>query len=198
MKNGRQKLLKLVDHSGDMRSLYKSFMAAKPFPCLVIDQFLSQRKCKELLSALQKEKFTLKESDLFTFWQSSELKDHLRFSSLVQIFQSSEWKQKIFELTRIPISSEIDLFGSLYQSTNHLLPHDDRLAGRRIAFVFFLNTLKKNQGGRLQLFQENKVTKKITPASGRLVLFAVSSQSVHSVEEVYFGKRWALSGWFHG
>jgi len=181
-----------------MISLYKSFRAAKPFPYLIIDEFLSQKKSKELLLALQKEKFTLKESDLFTFWQSSELKENPRFLKLARVFRSSKWKQRIFEMTNISISSEIDLFGSLYQNTNHLLPHDDQLAGRKIAFVFFLNTLKKNQGGRLRLFQKNNVRKKITPVRGRLVLFAVSSRSVHSVEEVYFGKRWALSGWFHG
>ena len=173
-------------------------IAPKPFPHLVIPHFLPQGKIRELLSSLKKEQFALIESDLFTMWQTSELKHSPQFSSLVEIFISQPWKEKMERLFGIKISSSIDLFGTCYRPTNHLLPHDDQLEERKIAFILFLNTLSEKQGGALQLFGNNRVVKKIYPEQGSLALFEVSARSIHSIEEMYTGERWALTGWFHG
>ncbi|HLC90210.1 MAG TPA: 2OG-Fe(II) oxygenase family protein [Candidatus Nanoarchaeia archaeon] len=175
-----------------------SFTTAKPFPYGVISNFLPKDKIHQLLSSLKQEPFSLKDSDLFTLWQTGELKENPAFSLLIEKFQSKEWKQQILEMTGIKISSKIYLFGSLYRKTNHLLPHDDRLEGRKIAFILFLNTLSEKEGGALQLFQRNKVAKKIYPQQGSLALFEVSEKSIHSIEEIHSGERWALTGWFYG
>ena len=102
------------------------------------------------------------------------------------------------ETSGLKLNGRIDLFGSLYQDTDFLLPHDDRLSGRRIAFMIYLSDLDEKDGGALLLYGKKGV-KKIRPRSRSFVFFEVSDRSLHGVEEVVTkNKRYALSGWFHG
>jgi Rps23 Pro-64 3,4-dihydroxylase Tpa1-like proline 4-hydroxylase len=162
----------------------------KPFPHQVIHNFISKQQANQLLKLLKQEKFKLLDSDLFTFWQTKELKNNKKFSPIIKLLQSNEWKKGLFAYKKI------NMFASLYQKTNHLLPHDDLLEGRKIAYILFLNDMSK--GGALQLFKNNKVAVKIQPKQGSLALFEVSKKSIHSIQEVTSGQRWVITGWFHG
>ena len=92
---------------------------------------------------------------------------------------------------------------SLYLKTHYLLPHDDRLERRRIAYLYYLSTLAKKDGGALALYDsKNKkpteIVKKIVPQFNTFAFFEVSGRSFHEVEEIVSDKqRIAISGWFH-
>ena len=100
-------------------------------------------------------------------------------------------------------SEALDLFGSLYEDTDHLLCHDDLLEDRKIAYLFYLSDLEEGDGGALQLYGDNdgnssKVEKSYSPKFKGFAMFAVSGKSWHSVEEVVGDKkRYAIGGWMH-
>mgnify|MGYP003342408719 CR=1 FL=1 len=49
----------------------------------------------------------------------------------------------------IKLNKKVDLFASLYQDTDFLLPHDDKLESRKIAFIIYLSNLEKKDGGEV-------------------------------------------------
>lgn len=179
-------------------SLKKDFKSAKPFPHLVLPNFF--KNAKELKSALLKEKFHYQNSDLFQFYQTNDcikaktgvVQDFNKF------FGSKEFLSFISEITGKKLTS-IDMSGFIYGDTDYLLPHDDRLEGRKIAYVVNLSeNFTEENGGALVLFKEKKVVKRIAPKFNTLTIFEVSNKSLHEVEEVVDAKRVSFAGWFHG
>lgn len=184
----------------------KRFISNKPFSHLVFQQFLRSEKVVALEKALAKEDFHLKDADLFTFFQTNDLVGTK--NKVLQDFRaflsSSAFTSFISKITNIRlVPQKIDLAGSLYTSTHHLLPHDDHLEKRKVAFMLYLTTLKKKDGGALGLYaSENgnatKIVKRIQPEKNTFVFFTVSKKSFHEVEEVLSSKkRVALSGWYY-
>ena len=117
---------------------------------------------------------------------------------------SKNFMHLIEELTQQKTNhAQLDMAATVYQDTDYLLPHDDQLDSRAIAYMVYLSTLNKNDGGALALFsnKENKlqeITKRIIPQFNTFFLFKVSSLSLHTVEEVIGDvQRFAISGWFH-
>jgi Rps23 Pro-64 3,4-dihydroxylase Tpa1-like proline 4-hydroxylase len=88
----------------------------------------------------------------------------------------------------------------IYDDTDYLLPHDDRLEGRKIAYVVQVgDNFAKEDGGALQLLEGKKVVKSISPSYNAFTIFKVSSKSWHQVQEVLSSKkRVSFAGWFHG
>jgi len=174
-------------------------MIKKPFPHLEIKDFLKKDEALNLLKKLKKQKLYPKKSDLFQFSQTNDLLKNKGFRELVKHLTSKEFISYLENKTKIKLNGKIDLFGSSYQDTDFLLPHDDRLSGRKIAFMLYLSDLKNEDGGAFLLYGKNNVEKKTVPKFNRFVFFEVSPQSLHGVEEVVGRKkRYALSGWFHG
>lgn len=184
-----------------------SFAKAEPFPYLEIKNFLSDEKAKNILKALLKEKFYEKESDLFKFLQTDDLnfaknKCLLEFRNFLC---SKEFIDYMGKITNIKLKyGVVDISGSIYRNTDYLLCHDDRLEGRKIAYLFYLSDFTLKEGGSLNLFSSkkglpDKVIKKIFPKFNTFVFFEVSDLSFHEVEEVLTDKqRIAIGGWFHG
>ncbi len=170
----------------------------KPFPHKIFKNFLSTQRKENLLNALKQENFSEKNADLFTFYQTKDLKTSKQkaiqdfYKELIAFIPELEMQ------TNLQLNEHIDLFGSLYQPTHYLLPHDDRLESRKIAFIYYLTSLKKNQGGALVLYKDKKPHTKIQPKENTLIIFKVSKYSLHAIEEVLNGNRIALTGWFHG
>lgn len=189
-----------------LQKLYASFSSNKPFPHLVLPSLFLPEKLERVTKALQRENFHLKDADLFTFYQTDDLKGTtnkilLEFRDLLS---SSEFIQFMSSITGIRlIPRKIDLAGTLYTLTHHLLPHDDDLENRKVAFMLYLTTLQKKDGGALGLYaSENRkattIVKRIQPQANTFVFFTVSKSSFHEVEEVLSNqKRVALSGWFY-
>ncbi len=171
-------------------------MITDPFPHRIVKEFFNNPD--QFLVELKKESFSLKDSDLFTFYQTNDLKSsdnefiHFFHESLLSIIPQLEKE------THLKLNNNIDIFGSLYQPTNYLLPHDDRLESRKIAYIYYLTTLKDNQGGALVLYKNKKPFKKIQPKKNTIIFFKVSKYSLHAIEEVLKGDRIAITGWFHG
>ncbi|KAI5189760.1 prolyl 3-hydroxylase /prolyl 3,4-dihydroxylase [Nematocida sp. AWRm77] len=174
--------------------------AYAPFYHRVVDNFLPKDLFDTVVKTYKETPFFRKTSDLFDFYQSNELKDveeHGEFLKAVR----REMGTDLGILGKETKNEQMDLFASCYFPKNYLLPHDDCLDGRVLAFSFYLNGEEggegeETKGGRLILYAEDGVTpcKKIAPIPNRLVIFEVSSVSYHEVEECFFTRE-ALTGW---
>jgi hypothetical protein len=111
------------------------------------------------------------------------------------------------QVTGIELTTQIDITCSKYEFTDCLLCHDDRLEGRRIAFIFYLvQDWSPLDGGNLELFDTDEnghpreVTVSIPPVWNNFVFFEVTPASFHQVSEVLqsMKTRLSISGWFHG
>ena len=194
----------LVDEK--IKKLQASFSANKPFSYLELPHFLKQEKVISLLQALSKEEFSPKQSDLFQFLQTSDLlySDDPLLKEFISVLGSEVLLGFMKKVTNLKLKGKIDLFGSIYQDTDFLLPHDDQFSGRKIAFMLYLNDLEEKDGGALAFYESKnktptKILKRIIPNAGTLVFFEVSPLSFHTVEEVLMDtQRITLSGWFYG
>lgn len=168
-----------------------------PFRHWIIPDFIE--KVDVLLEALKKEPFNRKECDLFQFFQGQDIS--LSKQTVLQQFfadiSNPAFLQKIKTLTGANVT-HIDMSPFIYGDTDYLLPHDDRLEGRKIAYVLYLNDVSEQEGGGLALFEDTSIVKTIIPKKGQLVLFEVSEKSVHQVLEVVGSERITFAGWFHG
>jgi len=187
------------EYFGKVEQLKTEFKAAKPFPHLVLSNFFTE-KIKEVHSAVLKEKFHEQNSDLFQFQQTDDCKNatQLAVKEFHKFFSSKEFIDFIASITDSPVSS-IDMSAFIYDDTDYLLPNDDRLEGRKIAYVVNLaKDFTEQDGGALQLFEDEKIVKSVIPTFNSLVLFEVSPDSLHQVQEVLSDKkRITLTGWFH-
>ncbi len=182
------------------------FSKQQPFPHLELPDFFHLEKAVEIIKALAEEPFELKEADLFKFKQTADLRstqNHL-LKSFREFLASSEFASYLSYITSITLKPHhLDVSGTLYEDTDYLLCHDDRLDTRKIAYFYYLSSLEKNDGGGLNLFGCKKgvpltIRKTITPAFNTFAFFLVSEQSFHEVAEVVRDiQRLALSGWFH-
>ncbi len=192
--------MKWVREHTDAGKLKKQFISAKPFPHSVLKNVFSE-KIEDVCAALLKEKFYDVNTDLYQFRQTNDCRKAKQKAEkeFYKFFSSKEFIAFVSELTGMKLKS-IDMSGFVYIDGDYLLPHDDRLSGRKIAYVV---NLSKNftdaDGGALQLFKGKKIVKSIPPAFNMMTLFKVSPNSVHQVQEVMSKKkRISLAGWFHG
>jgi len=190
----------------NIQKLQSSFSNNKPFSHLELPDFIKQEKIIELLQTLSKQEFLPKQADLFQFSQTADLlySNDAVLKEFIALLSSPEMIDFMQKVTNLKLNGKIDLFGSIYQDTDFLLPHDDRLAGRKIAFMLYLNDLDEKDGGALALYESKnktptKIAKRILPRAGIFALFEVSPLSFHAVEEVLTDtQRITLSGWFYG
>ena len=186
--------------------LRRVFQASQPYPHLALQNLLLPRKLTAVRSAFLKQPFVRKESDLFSFLQTPrDLATAPQLRAFHALFTSRAFLEYIESITGVSGLTRADMSGFIYERGDHLLPHDDRLSGRRIAYVFNLSQrFSARDGGALTLFdtESGKPTKPaehILPTDNMLVLFQVSPISFHQVDEVLTKKRrMTIAGWFHG
>lgn len=185
----------------------RKLLHAQPFSHLVLPHFLDEHKARTLLRSLKKEQFELKQSDLFSLYQTPDLitSTHPAIQHFRTLLSSPQFTQYLHKITKIKIKPHhIDMAGTIYTDTNYLLPHDDQLSGRKIAYIYYLSSLKKSAGGALAFYASKNnrpptIVKRIQPQFNTLILFPVTKISFHEVEEVLTkAQRIAISGWFHG
>ncbi|KRZ17147.1 Tryptophan 5-hydroxylase 1 [Trichinella zimbabwensis] len=185
----------------------------KPFKCAILRNFLTGNNMNEYFHILRKEildsKPVLKQKDLFKFLQT---KDFSALSSpavekLKSVFYGpvKEWFSKV---TGIPLDDRVALAAQVYSHGHYLLCHDDRIGGRRIAFIlnFTENSWTSDDGGLLELLEceteqyPMKVKHTIVPSENVLTCFEVVLQSFHQVSEIRSKtkKRFSIQGWYHG
>ncbi|MDP3733707.1 MAG: 2OG-Fe(II) oxygenase family protein [Nanoarchaeota archaeon] len=189
-----------------VQDLRRKFRKNRPFSHLELPGFFKEEKIRTLLPALHREKFYLKNSDLFTFLQTNDFKGTKnRTLQQFRLFLSSpEFVHYISFLSGKKLHHTIDMFGTVYKNTHYLLPHDDQVEDRKIAYFLYFSTLTKKDGGKLLLYaSKNKkpsaVAHHILPAFNTFAFFKVSTKSFHEVEEVISAtQRVTITGWFHG
>ncbi len=191
----------------NIEKLRKQFLNNNPFPHLELKHFLKEEKIRKIIKTLEKEEFLEKESDLFKFMQTHDFatSSTSELQELRTFLSSKEFLSFMEELTNIKLKeNSIDISASIYQNTDYLLPHDDQLEGRKIAFMLYLSTLEVRDGGKLILYKTKgsiprEEEKAIIPEINSFVFFKVSEKSFHEVEEMYVNKqRITIGGWFHG
>ena len=189
-----------------IKNLNKKFKKAKPFPHLVIHNFLNPKKALIILKEIKKERFIEKESDLFQFKQTNDLffSKNKIIKEFNQAFLSWEFFNLIAKMTDSNFKGTLDMAATLYKSADYLLPHDDKLEGRKIAYVLYLSkNIKEKNGGSFVLYNSKNrrpttMAKKIPPVFNSLLLFQVSQISFHEVEEnISNKKRFAIGGWLY-
>lgn len=193
-----------------------------PFYYRVIDNFVNEEEYQKLLSEYKKTEMSEKTTDLFHFYQSNELNKEKRYKWFLEkvkqiMLEDLERRGKKIE------NPEMSLFSSFYEKGNFLLPHDDCIEGRVMAFSFYfeldeLDEYKVNEdeqnkpnesnednptesdeqierGGALAILRrDGTVYERVHPIKGRLAIFDVSEASFHEVEMVNTN-RGALTGW---
>ena len=189
-----------------LNSFKQEFSKGKPFPHILLPNFLKESKANLLLASLKRENFIEKESDLFNFKQTHDL--YFSKNKILKQFNSDLLSWDFFKIIEKITNSQfrgiLDMSGSLYESTSFLLPHGDELEGRKIAYVLYLSkNFKSSDGGAFLLYNTKNNTpttlaKKYPPAFNSLLLFEVSKISFHEVEENLSKKsRYAIGGWLH-
>jgi Rps23 Pro-64 3,4-dihydroxylase Tpa1-like proline 4-hydroxylase len=180
-----------------------------PFPCCVLDEFLSDNMLLTQLEVeLKDQMFHQKSNDLYKFQQSDDLRecDGACITGLRDFLVSymKDWMQ---DITGIHLTGQVDATCSIYNSTDTLLCHDDELEGRRIAFILYLvRDWMVSDGGTLDLFsvdehgQPDVIARSLLPTWNSFVFFEVSPVSFHQVAEVLNSEktRLSVSGWFYG
>lgn len=187
-------------------TLHKSFKEKKPFPHLLIENFLLPAQAKKLASALKTEPFQKKQSDLFSLSQTQDFiaTPNVALKECYALFQDKEFTQAMSAITGLKLKKKVDMAGSLYEDTDYLLCHDDELEGRRIAYIYYLSpNFKESDGGALVLLADEKgnpghVIQRYAPRYNGIIIFEVSPKSWHEVEEVLKDKkRYAIGGWLY-
>ena len=164
-----------------------------PFPHFVLKDFFIAEKFAKVKAALLSQKFEKRRSDLFLFSQCM-LEDPV-LKEFLEFLGSPEFMAYVMELTGVTGLHHIDATGFCYEDGNYLLPHDDRMPGRKVAYIVNFSDLEEN--GQLDLFSGNKVVKSYSPSANSIVLFPVG-ETLHQVREVIDAKRYTIAGWFYG
>jgi prolyl 3-hydroxylase /prolyl 3,4-dihydroxylase len=189
----------------EVAELSRQFRNAKPFPHAVLRNVLDDSG--KARAGLRKEPFTLKDTDLFTFKQTSNLY-YARTDAVKRIvagLSSPGFAQLIGRISGKKLrAGAVDVFGALYEQGDYLLCHDDQLEGRTIAFILYLSDdFSAADGGALALHSSkgkhpSAVVQRLYPEANSLVFFEVSARSWHEVEEVLSSrKRYSIGGWLH-
>ena len=88
-----------------------------------------------------------KSNDLFEFIQSNDLNE-INLPPLLKKFRellySKDFRRIITQITGIKtVETQTDMFAAVYQDGHYLLPHDDELSNRVIAYIYYLVTPPK-------------------------------------------------------
>lgn len=189
------------------QQIQESFAKNKPFSHYIFEDFLLPEKALEIRKALMTLPFEEKDADLFFFAQTEDLLqvNESLIKGFLNFLQSEELQSILMTITGKKLVQTIDAFGAVYPPTGYLLPHDDQLEGRSIAYVYNLSqSFTKSDGGALELFSTRnhvpqEVVKSYPPKWNSFVMFEVSPDSFHQVSEVNTSNpRLSIAGWFHG
>ena len=191
-----------------MRSVDKlPRIKARPFPHVIVRNFLDSPTLDLAIDALAGLEYDFKESDLFSYWASIELTEinHPAINILRDDLGDEIWRKKVAESFKVKQLSSIDMSAYVYGLGDFLLPHDDQVEGRIIAYSLHLTPeITEEIGGALNIFKadkegKSKLADSIIPEYNSLIMFEVSDRSWHQVSEIVADiQRLTVTGWYHG
>jgi 2OG-Fe(II) oxygenase superfamily len=190
----------------DRRLLAGRFARARPFPHVIVDDWLDLHARGELMEALADEPSERIVSEIYEVMATGEPTTP-GMKALAASMSSEAMLETIGAIAGHRLG-RLSLRGYAYGPGHYLLPHHDRDldSTRCIAFVAYLEATDDLRGGELELFacrrdggtiSEAVSASIIEPRPGRLVLFDVSDDSLHRVREVTAGRRTSLAGWYY-
>jgi Rps23 Pro-64 3,4-dihydroxylase Tpa1-like proline 4-hydroxylase len=194
-----------------LRAVYES---AQPFPHLRLRDVFPTEMARGARAEIQAGAlpWTSRRNDLYSFSQSPSLASNVPTGSCLAKLRdeiySESFRQWVSVLTGVgPLAATVDASAALYSRGDHLLCHDDDLAGRAVAFIVYLthDGWCPTDGGALALYQCDEKSGSPTVVASALgahfnsmTLFAVTPISFHAVQEVRGSDaRISISGWFH-
>ena len=178
-----------------------------PYPHVIVKDFLDESTLDLVIDALAGLEYDFKESDLFSYWASIELTDidHPAINILRDDLGDELWRKKVAEAFSSKPLSSIDMAAYVYGLGDFLLPHDDQVEERIIAYSLHLTPeITEDMGGSLQIFNadennNSKIADSIIPEYNSLIMFEVSKHSWHQVGEILQDiQRLTVTGWYHG
>lgn len=190
----------------DVELLSENFRKARPFSHIVIDNFLEENFFERLRKAVGELEFEEKFSDLFFFSQTKDL-DSMENEVIKEFYEfisSRKFLEFIEDITLLGNFSFVDMAATLYARGNYLLPHDDTVENRKLAYMLYLEDFKAGEGAELALYDSLEgspidIKKTIFPKRNRLVIFEVGNKDVVSfhevIEVVKDKKRFTIGGW---
>jgi Rps23 Pro-64 3,4-dihydroxylase Tpa1-like proline 4-hydroxylase len=179
---------------------------SSPFPHVVVEDFLEEDTLDLVIDALAGLEYSFSESDLFSYWASVKLTDieHPALNVLREDLGDKYWRKEVSKAFNVAKLSKIDMAAYVYGLGDFLLPHDDQVEDRVIAYSLHLTPdIEEEDGGSLDLFDsdkegKSKLIKKIIPKFNSLNMFEVSATSWHQVSEILTDiQRLTLTGWYH-
>ena len=177
-----------------------------PYPHVIVKDFLDESTLDLVIDALAGLEYDFKESDLFSYWASIELTDidHPAINILRDDLGDEVWRKKVAKAFISISLSSIDMAAYVYGLGDFLLPHDDQVEERIIAYSLHLTPeITEEMGGSLQIFDvdnnNSKLIDSIIPEYNSLIMFEVSKHSWHQVGEILQDiQRLTVTGWYHG
>ncbi len=182
--------------------LYKT-----PFPHVIVKDFLDEQTLDLVTYALAGLEYDFDESDLFSYLSFGLTDvDHPVINILRDDLGDEFWRTKVAEKFGVKALSKIDLSAYVYGLGSFLLPHDDQVEGRIIAYSLHLTDIEmtKKMGGALDIYEadesgKSSLVKSIVPEYNSLIMFEVSDKSWHQVSEILSDiQRLTVTGWYHG
>jgi len=190
----------------DVELLSENFRKARPFSHIVIDNFLEENFFERLRKAVGELEFEEKFSDLFFFSQTKDFDcmENEVIKEFYEFISSRKFLEFIEDITLLGNFSFVDMAATLYTRGNYLLPHDDTVENRKLAYMLYLEDFKAGEGAELALYDSLErspvdIKKTIFPKRNRLVIFEVGNKDVVSFHEVIEvikdKKRFTIGGW---
>ena len=193
----------------DLGHLRAQWLAARPFPHLVLDGLLPAGELPALVTAFAAEPMILQADEHFCFRGGAEPPQEPRLRALALSLQAPELLAAVSAISgREVCAAHVRAYA--YARGCYLLPHSDCRPheDRVVAFAWYLAQQVPLRGGALELFdcelEEGETpaartavpAMRIEPRVNRLVLFDVAPAGLHQVCEVTQGERLSLAGWF--
>ena len=177
-----------------------------PFPHTIVKNFLDSSTLDLVIDALAGLEYDFKEADLFSYWSSIDLTDidHPAINILRDDLGDNAWRKEVSRAFNVGQLKNIDMAAYVYGLGDFLLPHDDQVEGRVIAYSLHLTPeISEEMGGSLDLFEadnkgKSKMVDSIIPEYNSLIMFEVSKNSWHQVREILTDiQRLTVTGWYH-
>ena len=177
-----------------------------PFPHVIVRDFLDTTTLDLVIDALAGLEYEFDESDLFSYLSFGLTDiDHPVINILRDDLGDEFWRRKVAEKFSVKPISKIDMGAYVYGLGDFLLPHDDQVEGRIIAYSLHLTdiAITEKMGGALHIYEADKsgkstLVESLIPEYNSLIMFEVSNHSWHQVGEILDDiQRLTVTGWYH-
>lgn len=190
----------------DTAALAAAWAVAAPFPHVIIDRVLDDAPLDDLRAALAHEPHYAERSEIVDGLGSAPGFAHPALAAFAAALGSAPCLDAVGAVTGKRVT-RVEVRSYVYPPGGYLLPHTDHRGelGRQVAFAAYVHDEGTCGGGELELFActmrgdeivATEPARAIEPRANRLVLFDVSSASLHQIREVTSGARIAFAGWF--